>query len=297
MPSLPNEYASSGYLSTAYGPFSLGSDPANSNFNVRDLIMPGDVAEQRFERRRTMLETVDEHFRKLEKSDALDAMDTFYQRAYGLISSQKAREAFDLNKEAAKLRDEYGRNAAGQRILLARRLVEAGVRFVSLTYGGWDIHGNIKGGFDERRAELRHRPSPRLITDLEERGMLDSTLVMVSSEFGRTPKINSTAGRDHWPRVFSVALAGGGFKKGIRLRLLRRARRRARRKSGRPRRPGQDHVSPASASTPTSGSWPPATARSTSSTAARCSTKSSPDRKLECADTSALSHGATSHAM
>ncbi len=214
VPSLPTEFAGSGYMSTAYGPFSLGGDPANSNFNVRDLMMPGDVSEQRFERRRSMLESVDEHFRKLEKSDALDAMDTFYQRAYGLISSQKAREAFDLNKETAKLRDEYGRNAAGQRFLLARRLVEAGVRLVSVTYGSWDMHSNIKQGFTGGAPNFDVAFS-RLITDLEERGMLDRTMVMVSSEFGRTPKINSSNGRDHYPRVFSVALAGGGFKKGV----------------------------------------------------------------------------------
>jgi len=214
VPSLPTEHAQSGYMSTAYGPFSLGGDPANSNFNVRDLMMPSDVSQQRFERRRSMLESVDAHFRKLEKSDALDAMDTFYQRAYGLVSSQKAREAFDLNKESAKLRDEYGRNAAGQRFLLARRLVEAGVRLVSVTYGSWDMHSNIKQGFTNGAPNFDIAFS-RLITDLEERGMLDRTVVMVSSEFGRTPKINSSNGRDHYPRVFSVALAGGGFKKGM----------------------------------------------------------------------------------
>ncbi len=214
VPNLPNEYAQSGYLSTAYGPFSLGGDPGNGNFNVRDLMMPGDVSEQRFERRRTMLESVDAHFRKLEKSDALDAMDTFYQRAYGLISSESARGAFDLNKENAKLRDEYGRNTAGQRFLMARRLVEAGVRLVSVTYGGWDMHANIKDGFVKDGPNFDVAFS-RLITDLEERGMLDRTLVMVTSEFGRTPKINSSNGRDHYPRVFSVALAGGGLKKGM----------------------------------------------------------------------------------
>ena len=203
-----------GYLSSAYGPFALGSDPANSNFNVRDLARPGDVSEARFERRRSLLESVDAHFRKLEKSDALDAMDSFYQKAYGLISSQKAREAFDLNKETAKLRDEYGRNQAGQRFLLARRLVEAGVRLVTVTYAGWDFHSDIKRGFANSAPNF-DIAFARLIRDLEERGMLKRTLVMVSSEFGRTPKINSTNGRDHYPRVFSVCLAGGGLKQGM----------------------------------------------------------------------------------
>ena len=141
-------------------------------------------------------------------------MDTFYQRAYSLISSQKAREAFDINKEPAKLRDEYGRNSAGQRMLLARRLVESGVRFVSLTYGGWDHHDNVKGGFEGQAPPL-DQAYARLIRDLEERGLLDSTLVMMTSEFGRTPKINKNAGRDHWPKVFSGLLAGGGLKKGV----------------------------------------------------------------------------------
>ena len=147
------------------------------------------------------------------QKDAIASMDSFYQAAYGLISSAKAREAFDLSKESDKLRDEYGRNTAGQRFLLARRLVESGVRMVSVNYGGWDHHSNIKGAFDGQAPNF-DQAFARLITDLEERGMLKRTLVMVSSEFGRTPKINGTNGRDHWPRVFSVALAGGGVKQG-----------------------------------------------------------------------------------
>jgi len=207
------EAMGTGYLSTAYGPFSLGSDPASSNFSVRDLALPKDVSEARFGRRRSLLESVDAHFMALEKSDALTAMDSFYQSAYGLISSQKAREAFNLTAEPDKLRDEYGRNTAGQRLLLARRMVESGVRLVTVTYAGWDFHSNIKDGFNNA-APAFDVAYARLITDLEERGMLDRTLVIVSSEFGRTPKINSTNGRDHYPRVFSVALAGGGLKKG-----------------------------------------------------------------------------------
>jgi uncharacterized protein (DUF1501 family) len=150
----------------------------------------------------------------MEKSDRLEAMDTFYQRAYALISSEQARDAFDIAKEPDKIRDEYGRNTAGQRMLMARRLVESGVRFVSLTYGGWDHHDNIAGGIGGQMPQF-DQAYARLITDLEERGLLDSTIVMVSSEFGRTPKINGTAGRDHWPKVFSVVLAGGGVKKGF----------------------------------------------------------------------------------
>ena len=141
-------------------------------------------------------------------------MDTFYQRAYGLISSKEAKEAFNINAEPAKLRDEYGRNAAGQRLLLARRLVEAGVRFVTLTYGGWDMHNNIRNSMRGQMPAF-DQAFARLIGDLETRGMLDSTLVVVTTEFGRTPKINGNAGRDHWPKVFSIVLAGGGIKKGL----------------------------------------------------------------------------------
>lgn len=213
IPNMPTNYAGTGYLSSSYAPFSLGADPASGNFKVQDLNLPGGVDDKRFTTRRTMLEAVNEHFAKKEKSDNVAAMDTFYERAYSLISSQKAREAFDINAEPAALRDEYGRNAAGQRMLLARRLVEAGVRFVSLTYGGWDMHTSIKAGMSGQLPAF-DQAFAALIRDLDRRGLLDSTLVMVTSEFGRTPKINGTAGRDHWPKVFSIVLAGGGIKKG-----------------------------------------------------------------------------------
>ena len=214
VPSMPTNFAGSGYLSSRYAPFSLGADPANGNFSVQDLKLPGGVDDKRFSSRKNILETVNDHFAAKEKSDNIAAMDTFYQQAYAMISSEKAKEAFNINAEPAPLRDQYGRNAAGQRFLMARRLVESGVRYVTLTYGGWDMHSGIKAGmagslpaFDQAYAML--------VTDLEKRGLLDSTLIMVSSEFGRTPKINGTAGRDHWPKVFSVMLAGGGIKKGL----------------------------------------------------------------------------------
>jgi uncharacterized protein (DUF1501 family) len=160
-----------------------------------------------------MRAVVDAHFSSLEKSDALAGMDSFYQRAYAMMSSQAAREAFDLKKEADKLRDDYGRNAAGQRMLLARRLVESGVRFVSLTYGGWDHHDNIRNGVSTQMPTF-DQAFAALVRDLDQRGMLDSTLVLVTTEFGRTPKVNGTGGRDHYPKVFSILMAGGGIKKG-----------------------------------------------------------------------------------
>jgi hypothetical protein len=214
VPSLPTNYASSGYLSSAFAPFSLGSDPANGNFSVQDLQLPGGVDEKRFTKRKNMLAAVNDHFAAREKDDSLKAMDTFYDRAYSLISSEKAKNAFNINLEKPADRDAYGRNAAGQRMLLARRLVESGVRFVSMTYGGWDLHSGIKGGTQSQLPQF-DQALAQLINDLTARGLYDSTLVMVSSEFGRTPKINGTAGRDHWPKVFSVILAGGGIKKGL----------------------------------------------------------------------------------
>jgi uncharacterized protein (DUF1501 family) len=214
IPNVPNEYAGTGYLSSSFAPFSLGADPASNGFRVLDLNLAGGVDEGRFNRRRTALEAVNDYFRQKEKSDVLQAMDTFYERAYSLISSQQAREAFNIDAEPAAIRDEYGRNEAGQRMLMARRLVAAGVRFVSLTYGGWDMHTGIAGGMRGQMPAFDQAFST-LIRDLDRTGLLKETLVMVSSEFGRTPKVNRDAGRDHWPKVFSVVLAGGGVKPGI----------------------------------------------------------------------------------
>jgi hypothetical protein len=213
IPNQPNEFAGSGYLSSSFAPFSLGDDPARNGFQVRDLSLPGGVDEARYKRRLAALETVNERFVKSTTSDNVGAMSTFYQRAFDLIGSPQAREAFNISAEDDKLRDRYGRNPAGQRMLMARRLVEAGARFVTLTYGGWDHHNNI---FPAIRREVPpfDQAFAALITDLEERGMLDKTLVLVSSEFGRTPKVNGTAGRDHWAKVFSVVMAGGGAKRG-----------------------------------------------------------------------------------
>lgn len=213
IPNLPAPDAQAGYLGSGFGPFAIGSDPASDGFTVRDLALPGGVDAARFATRQRLRDAVGRHFQRLEDTVALTAMDSFYERAYALVNSPAAQAAFDIKAEPAALRDAYGRNQAGQRMLLARRLVEAGVRFVTLAYGSWDMHARIRDGitatlpaFDQAFAAL--------VTDLEQRGLLDSTLVMVSSEFGRTPRINNDAGRDHWPKVFSVVLAGGGVKRG-----------------------------------------------------------------------------------
>lgn len=213
IPNLPNEFAGTGYLSSSYGAFSLGSDPARDDFKVRDLA--SEIGQARFARRRSTLDLVNRSFvEEAKDADNVKAMNTFYDKAYDLISSTEAQEAFKLEKESPEIRERYGKNTAGARMLLSRRLVEAGARFVTMTYGGWDMHDNIANGINSQMPAF-DQGFAALISDLSERGLLDSTLVCVVSEFGRTPKINNTSGRDHWPRVFSSVLAGGGIKGGI----------------------------------------------------------------------------------
>ncbi|RLT10017.1 MAG: DUF1501 domain-containing protein [Planctomycetota bacterium] len=214
---VPNatEYAGTGYLGSQFGPFGIGSDPGRSGYQVKDLMLPAGVDDYRFYKRQRIRETVDEHFRKIaSKAEALGAMDKFYERAYAMISSPAAREAFDITKESDATKSKYGNNEAGMRFLLARRLIEAGVRFTTVSFGGWDHHAGIENAM-RRQAPTLDQALAGLISDLDERGMLDSTLVLVTSEFGRTPKINATAGRDHFPRVYSVAMAGGGLQRGL----------------------------------------------------------------------------------
>ena len=213
VPNEPNPYAGSGYLSAAYAPFTLGDDPARSGFRVRDLNRPGGVDDARFARRRAALDAVNREFVSATPADAVAAMNTFYQRAFDLIGSPQAREAFNIEAEEAAVRDRYGRNQAGQRMLLARRLVEAGARFVTLTYGGWDHHVSVTANM-RRQTPALDQGLAALIGDLDGRGLLAETIVLLSSEFGRTPKINQDAGRDHWSKVFSVVAAGGGMRRG-----------------------------------------------------------------------------------
>jgi hypothetical protein len=214
IPNVSNPYAGTGFLGSGFGPFSVGGDPANAGFRVRDLSLPTGVDDARFDQRKSILEAVNSHFMEQSKdSDAVTAMDSFYQRAYDLVSSPAAREAFNLEAEPAAVRDRYGRNTAGQRMLLARRLIAAGVRMVSLTYGGWDFHAQIVPATRRSMPDL-DKALAALVNDLDAIGMLDDTLVLLSTEFGRTPKVNNTAGRDHWPRVFSIMMCGGGLKRG-----------------------------------------------------------------------------------
>ncbi|MGE0757106.1 MAG: DUF1501 domain-containing protein [Pirellulaceae bacterium] len=221
VPTQGSAFLGSGYLSNASGPFALGADPARTGFAVRDLNLPEGVDDVRFDRRKSWKELVDDHFRRTEEDDALATMDSFYQRAYELLASPEAKDAFSLTRETQQTRELYGmepwgaiiRPSAGARFLIARRLIEAGVRFVTVTYGAWDTHSYHYRGIQLQMPDF-DRAFAGLIQDLDQRGLLDSTLVLVTSEFGRTPKVNAGGGRDHWPRVFSIVLAGGGIKRG-----------------------------------------------------------------------------------
>ncbi len=215
-----------GHLSSKFGAFELGVNPTQNNFQVRDLSLPKGMTDDRFDRRRTAREALEDHFRQVERNPTeLDAMSEFYQQAYKLISSPEARKAFSLEGEPdevvklyGELKNPRGGNVipVGRQLILARRLVEAGVRLVTVMYGGtqgWDNHQRIKEAVSDGMPAF-DQAFAGLITDLDRRGLLDSTLVMVTSEFGRTPKINENAGRDHWARVYSYALAGGGITRG-----------------------------------------------------------------------------------
>jgi len=211
----PGSEMGAGFLGASLNPFYPGGDPANPNFRVRDLDPSAGMTEAKQERRKQLRETVDAAFRQHEKgSDTARAVDSFYNRAYTLLSSTEARAAFDLSKEKPELRDSYGRNNFGQSLLLARRLTEAGVRFSTVTLGGWDNHSNIFGALGNGHLNMFDQSFSTFIADLAQRGLLQRTLVVVMGEFGRTPIINRDAGRDHYPRVFSMLMAGGGVKGG-----------------------------------------------------------------------------------
>lgn len=204
-----------GFLGAALNPFSPSGDPASANFSVRDLDLPGGVTVERAEGRRTLREAIDSNFKQFEKgSDQIRATGEFYNRAYTLLSSTEARAAFDLKKEPDAVRNAYGRNRFGQSALLARRLVETGVRFVTLSVGGWDTHYNGFRALQDNLLPQYDQTVAALLSDLHDRGLLKSTMVISMGEFGRTPIVNRDGGRDHYARVFSMLMAGGGLRGG-----------------------------------------------------------------------------------
>ncbi len=204
------------FLGAEHAPFVAGGDPNAKGFKVRDVVLPSEISDARGLARRDLRHSLD-RMKRLNDAVAEDpavSFDTFYGQAVDLIASKPAQEAFDISLEDEKTRDLYGRNDVGQRMLLARRLVEVGVPFVTVNYGGWDHHrelfktckGEFMQKFDQGMAGL--------ITDLDRRGLLESTLIVALGEFGRTPKINKDGGRDHWPGAMNILFAGAGVPRG-----------------------------------------------------------------------------------
>ena len=204
--------ADAGFLGAAYDPFITG-DPGRKEFRVQDLTLPSNVTLDESASRANLLRALDDDLRQAEQSKLVEGMDHFYQKALDLVTSPAARKAFNLDEEPAALRDRYGRNSSGQGALLARRLVESGVRLAAVFQGGYDAHGGIEKS-SRTVFPIFDQAFSALLEDLEQRGLLDSTLVLAIGEFGRTPHINHSAGRDHWPGVFSIAAAGAGITPG-----------------------------------------------------------------------------------
>ena len=224
----PGQHAS--FLGKAHDPFLFTQDPNSADFALPELSLPAAMSYARLEERRELQKVIDAQSRLLEYSTAAQGLDAYYDKALAMLHSTRLRDAFNLSAEPAKLREAYGRHTYGQSCLLARRLVEAGVKFVtvyfsdsiggrSTTAGGWDTHG-----FDNTRMfpiiEKRHLPItnqtlPTFLEDMDARGLLDSTLVVWMGEFGRTPKINENISRDHWPQCYTTLLAGAGVKHGF----------------------------------------------------------------------------------
>jgi hypothetical protein len=202
-----------GFLGDEFNPFEVPDDPSSPAFKVRDLSLTGDAERVRLERRYTMLADL-ENYQKAEESSVEKARDEFYEKAHGIITGPGAKRAFDLTQESDKTRDRYGRNSLGQGCLLARRLIEGGVQFVTVTDGGWDTHTNNFRSLKDRLLPRVDRGLSALVEDLGTRGLLDDTLVVWFGDFGRTPKVNPTAGRDHWSTAGVAVMAGGGLKVG-----------------------------------------------------------------------------------
>lgn len=225
---VPAQHAS--FLGKRHDPLLVLEDPNDPNFNLPELSLPNGLSVERMQRRRELQKLVDQQARLLDFSAEAQGFDDYYQRAISMLTSGEVRSAFDLSDEADAIRDRYGRTSYGQSCLLARRLVESGVKFVTVYFsnsiggrrvneGGWDTHGfdntRMYKIVDKYQLPLTDQTLPTLLDDLEERGLLDETLVVWMGEFGRTPNINKNESRDHWPQCYTALLAGGGVKGGF----------------------------------------------------------------------------------
>jgi len=210
------QYTGGGYLGAVNNPFNVGGDPNTDGFSVKDVTPPGGVNMDRVARRRGVLDSVDQFQRNAELSQrGVQAVNQFYSRAFDLVTSPVAKKAFSIKEEDAKLRDTYGRNSFGQGCLLARRLIEAGTRFVHIQKAGWDTHTSNFETLKKSRLPELDQGYAALLADLADRGMLANTIVICAGEFGRTPKVNSSAGRDHWGPASFATIGGGPIKMGI----------------------------------------------------------------------------------
>ncbi len=214
-----------GYLGKTYDPFVLNADPSEPNFKVPDLLPPDYLSALRVDRRKDWRAMVDKTVSRFEVSQPAKLLDSTFHQAYTLMSSQKAREAFELAGEPEALRQKYGMNRFGQSCLLARRLIEAGVRFVTVNMFEtvfdeitWDIHGSKPFSpiscYRELVGPMFDNAFSSLLEDLNDRGLLKETIIVATGEFGRTPKVNPAGGRDHWPQCWTMLMAGGGIKGG-----------------------------------------------------------------------------------
>jgi len=206
-------YQRAHYLGKAFNPFEVGADPNAKDFQVPNLSLPGGLQQKQVTARRDLLAKFDTLRRDVDRSGVLEGLDTFKAQALEMVAGNEVRDAFDLNREKPEMRDKYGRHQYGQSALLARRLVEAGTRCVTVNTGYWDHHNDIEPGLETHLPPL-DRAIWALVEDLEERGMLQDTLIYCAGEFGRTPLMNGHAGRDHWSNCFTVMLAGGGIPGG-----------------------------------------------------------------------------------
>jgi hypothetical protein len=224
----PGQHAS--FLGKRHDPFLFTQDPNDSNFSLPELSLPSNLSIERLEQRRELQRIIDQQSRLLDFSAVAQGLDAYYEKALAMLNSMQLRKAFDLSAEPLKVREAYGRTTYGQSCLLARRLVEAGVKFVTVYFsnviggqstesGGWDTHGfnntRMYNIIPKYHLPITDQTLPTLLDDLEERGLLEDTLVVWMGEFGRTPRMNDNASRDHWPQCYTTLLAGGGVKRGF----------------------------------------------------------------------------------
>lgn len=203
-----------GFYGAKYGPFTIDNDPVQADFKVRDLDVPTGISQERFARRQKLLAEAERLGQSSTATGKADMLRSYYEKAVDLVTSPEARRAFDLQAEDATVRERYGWSSIGQCALMARRLAEAGCRFIGIEHGSWDTHFDNFTSHEKTLVPPTDRALFALLNDLDERGMLDETLVVMMGEMGRTPRINKDAGRDHWSQCQTVILAGGGIKRG-----------------------------------------------------------------------------------